>query len=124
MSTVQKQREKRGGLPGENGASILEGSKPSRGTALAPQPKKKLTAQERRTPAGKFAVRLQRLLDERGLTGPDFARMIGVDPPAVRRWLRADGLPGTVELAIRIGKALNMPGHPFPDWREVLPSDV
>jgi hypothetical protein len=119
-----KQRGKRGDLTVSNGHPILEGSKPSKGSPLAPQPTKQLTAKERRTPAGKFAVHLQRLLDDRGLSGPVFARMIGVDPPAVRRWLRADGIPGTIEIAIRMGKALNMPGHPFPDWREVLPPNL
>jgi len=91
---------------------------------VAPVPKKQLTAKEKRTPAGKFAVRLQLLLDERGWESADFARKLGVDPPAVRRWLRADGLPGSLELAIRIGKALDVPGHPFPDWRQAFPENL
>jgi hypothetical protein len=77
---------------------------PIRSPTVAPQQRKKLTAAEKRTPEGRFALRLQQLLDERGWGATHFAGLVGVDP--------------------RIGKALDAPGHPFPDWRLVIPADL
>lgn len=118
MATATKGRLRR-----TQSAITLTGSKP-KGRSVAAHPRKVLSKADKRTPEGRFAVRLQSLLDERGWSPVYFADCIGVDPPAVRRWLRADGLPGNIDLVKRIGKALDTPGHPFPDWRQVLPIDL
>lgn len=92
----------------------------SKSRAAMPKARKQLSREERRTPKGRFAAHLQALLDERGLTTAGFAGAIGVGEPTVRKWLRADSVPETLDLE-RIGKALNTAKHPFPDYRHILP---
>lgn len=113
MGTLTKKRLK-GTLVGSN----------SRSRPVSPQSRKKLTNQERATEAGKFAAHLQRLLSERGWTTHDLAERISVSEPAVRRWMRAEALPGSLSLFKEVGKALNTSEHPFPEWRLVLPNNV
>lgn len=90
---------------------------------MAPVDRKRLSAAEKRTPAGKFAVHLQSLLDERGWSVSDLSERSGLENATLRRWLRAEGFP-KVELMPIVGKALDTPQHPFPDWRLILPSDL
>lgn len=87
---------------------------------MTPKPRKQLSKRESRTFHGRFAARLQSLLEERGWTTADAAKRFGLGEPAVRYWLRAQSLPATGDLE-RIGKALDTPAHPFPDYRELLP---
>ena len=112
------------GLKSANGRRKVEGSTPSpKGRPVAPVDRKVLSAKEKRTPAGKFAIRLQSLLDERGWTVPQLEERSGIAGPTLRRWLRAEGFPKVVEMP-RLGEALNTPSHPFPDWRMILPADL
>ena len=104
-------------------AKVGRKSAPSRAPAVAPVDRKVLSAKEKRTPAGKFAVRLQALLDERGWTAPQLEELSGIAGPTLRRWLRAEGFPKVAEMP-RLGKALDTPAHPFPDWRMILPEDL
>lgn len=85
-----------------------------------PRPRKQLTKRDLRKPKGRFAAHLQALLDARGLSTAAFAKSVGVGEPTVRKWLRAESVPETLDLE-RIGQALDLPGHPFPDYRMILP---
>lgn len=87
---------------------------------MTPKPRKQLSKREARTFAGRFALRFKSLLDERGWSTAEAASRFGLGEPAVRYWLRAQSLPATGDLE-RIGKALDTPEHPFPDYRELLP---
>jgi hypothetical protein len=91
---------------------------------MAAQPRKRLTREQRATELGKFATHLQKLLDERDLSVTAFAEAIETDLPTVRRWLRAETMPGSLALLKRIGKALHSKEHPFPEWRFILPDNV
>jgi transcriptional regulator with XRE-family HTH domain len=73
-----------------------------------------------RKPKGRFAAHLKALLDQRGLTTQAFADAAGVGEPTVRKWLRAESVPETLDLQ-RIGDALDTTKHPFPDYRMILP---
>lgn len=96
-----------------------------KGTAVAPKERKKLTAAEKRTPEGRFAVQLESLMAERGVGSFELGRAIGVKEPTVRAWLRAESLPGDVKLVRRLGKYMHQPPRfPFPDWRQILPLDM
>lgn len=105
------------------GAKVMV-AKPSRNRPVAPQQRKKLTKAEKASEAGKFAAHLQRLLDERGWTTSDLADKLSIGEPAVRRWMRAEAIPGSLSLLQELGQALNTPSHPFTDWRLVLPAKV
>lgn len=76
---------------------------------------KSLSAADRRTFKGRFAIRLAELMDARGLSATSLAALIDVDEPAIRKWLRADGLPELKQIE-PLGKALGLK-----DYREVLP---
>lgn len=90
---------------------------------MAARPRKKLTKRELAKPKGRFAAHIQALLDERGWDTNEAAWRFGVGEPTVRKWLRAESVPETLDLQ-RIGKALDIPGYPFPDYRQVLPPSV
>jgi transcriptional regulator with XRE-family HTH domain len=91
---------------------------------VAASQKKKLSRSELRTPIGKFANRLSWLLSERGWDSHKLSEASGLAEPTIRRWLRAEVLPSRLEMYQAIGHALDIPGHPFPDWRMVFPESV
>ena len=88
---------------------------------VAPRPQKKLTAADKRTDAGRFAVHLTALMAERGWDHNKLAERLGCTDAAVRRWLRAEVMPRYIEDFKALGRALDVPEHPFPDYRLVLP---
>lgn len=113
------------GLKPKRRRATVGGSKPpSKGPAVAPKPRKKLTPAEKRTSEGRFAVVLEKLLAERGVTTQQLADRIEVKEPTVRAWLRAQSIPGDVRLFKAIAKALNSPEHPIGDWRLIIPVDL
>lgn len=119
MATATKGR-----LPKAKRAVTLGGSKPSQESRMAPQNKKQLSKAEKQTAIGKFALHLQALLDERGWDSHKLAERISVGEPAVRRWLRAEAMPGDLKLLRELGEAMHTAKHPFADWRLILPKDV
>ena len=92
----------------------------SKGPNVAARPRKQLTRKDLRSPKGRFAAHIEALLQERGMSTAALATAIGVGEPTVRKWLRAESVPETLDLQ-RIGKALDTKAHPFPDYRMVLP---
>lgn len=87
---------------------------------VAARPRKKLSKAELRTQKGRFAAHIERLLFERGWKPADLAARLGLSEPAIRRWLRGEVTPDTMDLE-RIGKAFDTPEFPLPDYRDVLP---
>jgi hypothetical protein len=97
------------------------GKSSPKATYVAPNNPKKLTAKERRTDKGRFAVHLAALLKERSWDAQDLADHIGLGVHAVRRWLRAEVMPSDLDMLQTIGRALDTTDHPMPDYRMVLP---
>lgn len=87
---------------------------------MAAKPRKTLTRKERKTPKGRFAVRIYDLLFERNWTPADLASRFGCGEPTVRKWLRAESVPETLDLEA-LGKAFDTPEHPVDDYRLILP---
>lgn len=89
---------------------------------MSPRPLKTLSKAEQRTIYGRFAVQLRALMEERGWDHKQLAeRLKGkAEEAAVRKWLRAEGMPD-IERLMALGKALDTPDHPFPDYRLALP---
>ena len=88
---------------------------------MAPRGQKKLTAAEKRTDEGRFATNLRALLAERGMDHREFAKHVNRTEAAVRSWLRGDVIPADYGTLKAIGRALDTPAHPFPDYRMILP---
>lgn len=84
------------------------------------RPRKHLSRDTQRTFRGRFAAHLQAMLDERGWMPHDLARRLKLRPPAIRKWLRADGGP-ELTLLERLAAALCTRQHPVKDYRDVLP---
>jgi hypothetical protein len=91
-----------------------------RGHAVGRAPKQ-LSKSEQKTLEGQFALILTSLLAERGWDWNKAAKEFGVGEPAVRKWMRAESYPTNWERLRAMGKALNTPEFPFPDWRMLLP---
>lgn len=87
---------------------------------MAPRQQKQLTKREQRTPKGRFATHIAALMEERGFDHNDLAKRMDVGEATVRKWLRAESVPETLDLEA-LGKALDTPEHPLPDYRMVLP---
>lgn len=100
------------------GGSILAGS--TSGATVAPRQQKQLTKREQRTPKGRFATHIAALMAERGLDHKALAERMDIGEATVRKWLRAESVPETLDLE-RLGKALDTTEHPLPDYRLVLP---
>lgn len=96
--------------------ATMAGDSP-KGNRLSPRPQKQLTAAEKRTDEGRFAMKLRALLEERGIDRREFAKQVGRTDAAVRTWLRGEAIPGDYSTLKAIGRALDLPGHPFPDYR-------
>jgi hypothetical protein len=79
------------------------------------KPKKVLKPSDLRTFKGRFAAHLFALMEQHGIDAVRVAKACGLKEPAVRRWLRADGLPALDHLET-LGKLFNLP-----DYRDVLP---
>lgn len=84
------------------------------------RPRKYLSHDEQKTFRGRFAMHLQAMLDARGWLPQDLARRLKLRPPAIRKWLRADGGP-ELTLLERLAAALCTREHPVADYRDVLP---
>jgi hypothetical protein len=84
------------------------------------RPPKKLSKSEAKKPKGQFAARIAALISERRWTTAQAAARFGVGEPTVRKWLRAESVPETLDLR-RIGNALDTAENPFPDYRMILP---
>ena len=91
----------------------------SKGPTMAPKPRKRLTAADKRTSEGKFAVVLEKLMAERGVTTQQLADAVGIKEPTVRAWLRAESIPGDVRLIKAIGQHFKLA-----DWRLIIPVDL
>lgn len=92
----------------------------TKGKTVAPNPRKKLTKAERKTPLGRFAAHLEGLLAERGWDSHKFSEVSGIAEPTIRKWLRGDGFPAVASLP-ELAEHLNTTEHPMPDYRMVLP---
>jgi hypothetical protein len=102
-------------------ASKIRGSK--KGPAVAPRPRKTLTKKDLNKPRGRFAAHLEALIKERGWDHLKFAKVSGFESATIRKWLRAEGFPNTADLE-KLGRALDVPSHPFPDYRMILPPNL
>lgn len=91
-------------------------------TTMASMPPKikQLSAAEKRTDKGRFALKLRALLAERGWDHRELASRVDRGEASVRSWLRGDVIPDFAAIKA-VGEALDVPGHPFPDYRMVLP---
>lgn len=112
----------RAALKGGRPATTLKGSKQAAGGRSAPMAKKrrKLTAVERRTLAGRFAIHLRSLMDAKDWEVGDLHEQlkrleVRVEKPAIHAWLRGEALPKARDLE-KLGNALGLK-----DYREVLP---
>jgi transcriptional regulator with XRE-family HTH domain len=87
----------------------------SQRAAMSPRPRKELTKDDLKTFRGRFAAHLMALMESAGKTNTDIANATGLGEPAVRRWLRGEGVP---ELSVleSIADALGVA-----DYRELLP---
>ena len=88
---------------------------PTKGADVAARERKKLTKAEQRTPKGRFAMHLAALMQQRAIDNKTLADRLGIGEATVRKWLRAESVPETLDLEA-LGKALGLL-----DYRSVLP---
>lgn len=84
-----------------------------------PKKAKKLTATDKRSDAGKFAVHLTSLLSSKGISKEDLVRRTGIEDATIRKWLRGDGIPGSFAALKQLADAIGLA-----DYREILPPKV
>lgn len=108
-----------GALQARGGKNTL-GDYSNGAAAVAPRQQKQLSKREQRTPKGRFATHIAALMAERGWDHVALAQRMDVGEATVRKWLRAESVPETLDLE-RLGKALDTTEYPLPDYRMVLP---
>lgn len=79
------------------------------------RPRLPLTREQRKTPAGRFALHLDKLMQERGWSVREVAERSGFSESRIRSWLRAAYMPETPDLQT-LGESFDLD-----DYRFILP---
>lgn len=83
---------------------------------VMPKKAKKLTANDKRSDAGKFATHLASLLTAKGITKEELTKRTGIEDATIRKWLRGDGMPGSFATLQVLAKVFDLD-----DYRHMLP---
>ncbi len=84
-----------------------------------PKKAKKLTANDKRSDAGKFAAHLANLMQSKGISKEELTKRTGIEDATLRKWLRGDGMPGSFASLKSLADALSIS-----DYREMLPPKI